>query len=181
MVRYKTCALFPLLLSPTLCYDTDIATCNYLAMDTLQNNESSEDFGMMRNDSEVFGTIPNGSERKENHILTVHATARIFEDAGVPRTERSITNWCQPDKNGVSRLDCYFDTNERKYFITPQSVERAVEEEKSKIGTFHERAKVVDSLPGYTSGMAGCRYNLAPRAKLSRRLSFSTDGTIRPL
>jgi hypothetical protein len=49
------------------------------------------------------------------------------------------------------------------------------------LGTFHERAKVVDSLPGYTSGMAGCRYNLAPRAKLSRRLSFSTDGTIRPL
>jgi hypothetical protein len=29
-------------------------------------------------------------------------------------------------------------------------------------GTFQNRAKVVDSLPGYTSGMAGCRYNLAP-------------------
>ena len=51
----------------------------------------------------------------------------------------------------------------------------------SDIGTFHERAKVVDSLPGYTSGMAGCRDNLAPRAKLSRRLRFSTDGTMRPL
>ncbi len=50
-----------------------------------------------------------------------------------------------------------------------------------KADTLHERPKVVDSLPGYTSGMAGCRPNLAPQAKLSRRLSCSTDGTIRPL
>src|SRR5206468_3601714 len=34
----------------------------------------------------------------------------------------------------------------------------------------HERPKVVDSLPGYTSGMAGCGPNLAPQVKLSRRL-----------
>ena len=45
----------------------------------------------------------------------------------------------------------------------------------------HERPKVVDSLPGYTSGMAGCGPNLASQVKLSRRLSGSTDGTIRPL
>ena len=102
------------------------------------NNQSSEindipaDFGTIPNDSEPFGKLPNRSEKKENHILTVHSTARKFEDAGVPRTERSITNWCQPDRNGVSRLDCYFDPNERKYYITPQSVERAIEEEKSK-------------------------------------------------
>ncbi len=31
-------------------------------------------------------------------------------------------------------------------------------------GTFHERPKVVDSLPGYTSDIAACRRNLAPRA-----------------
>jgi hypothetical protein len=101
-------------------------------MQTLHNNESSEGFGTLPQGSEAFGTFPNASERKENHILTVHTTARMFEEAGVPRTERSITNWCQPDRNGVSRLDCYFDTNERKYYITPQSVERAIEEEKSK-------------------------------------------------
>jgi len=29
------------------------------------------------------------------------------------------------------------------------------------LGTFHERAKVVDSLPGYTSGIAGGRRNLS--------------------
>jgi hypothetical protein len=126
---------FPLLLSPTLWYDTDIATCNYLIMQNLPNNESSEGFGTLPKDSETFGIFPNASERKENHILTVHIAARKFEDAGVPRTERSITNWCQPDRNSVSRLDCYFDPNERKYYITPQSVERAIEEEKSKIKT----------------------------------------------
>jgi hypothetical protein len=60
-----------------------------------QNNmvsDSSADSGTLPNDSEPFGTLPNRAERKENHILTVHATARKFEDSGVPRTERSITN-----------------------------------------------------------------------------------------
>ena len=98
-----------------------------------QNNDSSEDFGKIPNDSETFGNIPNRSERKENHVLSVHSVARMFEDAGVARTERSVTNWCQPDKNGVAKLDCFYDQNERKYYITPQSVERAIEEERSKI------------------------------------------------
>ena len=40
------------------------------------------------------------------------------------------------------------------------------------LGTFQKRAKVVDSLPGYTSGMAGCRHHLALGAKRSMRLSF---------
>jgi len=52
---------------------------------------------------------------------------------------------------------------------------------KTKKDPLHERPKVVDSLPGYTSGMAGCGPNLASQVKLSRRLSGSTDGTIRPL
>ena len=38
------------------------------------------------------------------------------------------------------------------------------------IGTFQNRAKVVDSLPGYMSVMAGCRPNPALRAKLAMRL-----------
>ena len=51
----------------------------------------------------------------------------------------------------------------------------------TKSGTFQNRAKVVDSLPGYTSGMAGWGHNLATRAKRSMKLSFSTDRTMRPL
>ena len=51
----------------------------------------------------------------------------------------------------------------------------------NEYGTFQNRAKVVDSLPGDTMGIAGCRHNPAPRAKRSMRLNFSTDGTIRRL
>lgn len=58
--------------------------------------------------------------------------ARLFETAGVARTERSIVNWCQPNPQGVARLDAYFDVNDRKWFITPQSVERVMAEEKAK-------------------------------------------------
>ena len=53
----------------------------------------------------------------------------MFEAAGVARTERSIINWCQPNRQGIVRLDSYYDPNERKYYITPQSVESAVQEE----------------------------------------------------
>jgi hypothetical protein len=102
----------------------------------------SEGFGNVRNDSEAFGKIPNNaesfrtvpraSERKEYCTLTVREAARLFEAAGVARTERSIINWCQRNKLGVARLDNYFDPNERRYFISPQSVELAIQEEKAK-------------------------------------------------
>lgn len=79
--------------------------------------------------AEVFGRLPQISERKENHTLTVKEVARMFEAAGVSRTERSIINWCQPNRQGIARLDSYFDPNERKYYITPPSVEAAIQEE----------------------------------------------------
>lgn len=106
------------------------------------NNISSENFRNIPNPSESFGTVPqdaesfrtlrNGAERTEQHTLTVREVARHFEQAGVARTERSITNWCQPNRQGVARLDAYFDTNERKYFITGQSVNLAIAEEQAK-------------------------------------------------
>jgi hypothetical protein len=46
------------------------------------------------------------------------------------RTERSITHCCQPNRTGIARLDRYFDPNERKYYLTPQNVELAIQEEK---------------------------------------------------
>lgn len=96
----------------------------------------AEGFGNIPNDTESFRTIRNVSERKENHTLTVREAARMFESAGVGRTERSIINWCQPNKTGVARLDCYFDPNDRKYYITPESVELAIAEEKAKYARF---------------------------------------------
>ena len=92
----------------------------------------AEEFGKVPNAAESFRTIRNDAERKQDHTLTVREVARMFETAGVARTERSIINWCQPNKTGVARLDCYFDPNDRKYFVTPQSVELAIAEEKAK-------------------------------------------------
>lgn len=92
----------------------------------------SEDFRNLPQNAEGFRSILKTSERKESHTLSVREVARMFEAASVARTERSITNWCHPNKLGISRLDAYFDPNEKKFFITPQSVELAIKEEQAK-------------------------------------------------
>ena len=100
----------------------------------------SERFGKVPHSAEAFGTLPNSSEtfrttpsvRRENCTLTVREVARLFEAASVARSERSITNWCQPNRQGIARLEAYYDPNERRYFITPQSVEAVIAEEKAK-------------------------------------------------
>ena len=91
--------------------------------------QASADFRTVPNPTEEFGKVPQYVERKENHTLTVRETARMFEAAGVARTERSVINWCQPNRQGIMRLDSYYDPNERKYYITPQSVEAVIQEE----------------------------------------------------
>lgn len=111
--------------------------------------QPAETFGSVRKDAADFGNVPKGSEsfrtvppasaafgtvrefieRKETHTLTVREVGRMFEAAGVARSERSIVNWCQANRMGVARLDAYFDPNERKYYITRQSVEAAIQEE----------------------------------------------------
>jgi len=92
-------------------------------------SQASADFRTVPNLTEAFGAVPQVAERRENHTLTVRETARMFETAGVSRTERSVVNWCQPNRQGIARLDSYYDPNERKYYITPQSVEMAIQEE----------------------------------------------------
>lgn len=104
--------------------------------------QASESFGNVPHHSEEFGKLPNLSEsfgsthastvKTESHTMTVREAAHSFETAGVARTERSITNWCQLNRQGVSRLDCYYEENDHKYFITPQSVDRAIQEELAK-------------------------------------------------
>ena len=94
--------------------------------------KDSEEFRTVRNDAESFRILPQVSERKQNHTLTVREVTRMFEAAGVARTERSILNWCQPNRTGIARLDSYFDPNEWRYYISPQSVELAIAEEKAK-------------------------------------------------
>jgi hypothetical protein len=91
--------------------------------------KAAAEFRTVPNAAEDFGKVPQVAERKENHTLTVRETARMFEAAGVARTERSVINWCQPNRQGITRLDSYYDPNERKYYITPQSVEAVIQEE----------------------------------------------------
>lgn len=121
------------------------------------SNDSSKAFRTVQNDSETFGSVPHSSEdfrivrnasaRRENHTLTVREVARLFEAAGVSRTERSITNWCQPNKTGIARLVAYLDPNERKYFITPESVEAAIQEELAR-----DKNANADSTPADAGG-----------------------------
>ena len=115
------------------------------AFGTVRND--AEGFGNVRKDSEGFGSVPKISERGENHTLTVREVARLFEAAGVARTERSIVNWCQPNAQGISRLDAYFDPNEHKYFITPQSVELAIQEELAKAAKAQPASEPVGTVP----------------------------------
>lgn len=108
---------------------------------------ASEEFRTVPKASEGFGSIPKGSEEEperfqnpivrkpenpEAYTMTVREAARAFEDAGVARTERSIINWCQPNRQGIPRLDCFFDENARKYYLTRESIDRAVKEELAK-------------------------------------------------
>lgn len=107
----------------------------------------AESFRIVPKGSETFGSLPHVAERKANHTLTVREVARMFEAAGVARTERSVVNWCQPNRQGVARLDAYFDPNERKYYLTAESVERAIAEEKTKAIRTPEHSETVGSVP----------------------------------
>jgi hypothetical protein len=131
---------------------------NDLSEDFRSFPKDSEEFGKVPNVSEPFRTVRNDSEARQNHTLTVREVARLFESAGVGRTERSITNWCQPNKTGIARLDAYFDPNDRRYFITPESVEAAIQEElareKSKVADTAEPVDQVDGNPSRSTGAA---------------------------
>ena len=113
--------------------------------------KGSEPFRTVRNDAESFRSVPKASERNENLTLTVKEAARMFEAAGVARTERSIVNWCQPNRTGIARLDSYFDPNERKYYISPQSVELAIAEEKAKAAKIND-AETFGKVPQGSEG-----------------------------
>jgi hypothetical protein len=92
----------------------------------------SETFRSVPNASAPFRTVPKPSERTAAHTLTVREVARMFEAADVSRTERSIVKWCLPNKHDVARLDAVYDANERKWFITQESVDRAIAEEQAR-------------------------------------------------
>src|ERR1043166_3629039 len=130
----------------------------------------SEAFRNVRNASEGFRSVPKGSERKEDHTLTVREAARMFETAGVARTERSIINWCQLNAQGVARLDAYFDPNERKYYITPQSIERAIQEEIARATKQPDVSAPVRSVPNASETSRNGRADAEDETSRAREL-----------
>jgi hypothetical protein len=109
--------------------------------------QNAEAVGTVPNASEGFRTMPPPSELRDKYTLSVREVSRMFESAGVARSERSIVNWCQPNSLGVGKLDAYFDPNERKYFITPESVGLAIAEEKAKAAKHGTSAEVFGKVP----------------------------------
>jgi hypothetical protein len=95
-----------------------------------QNTNRSED--VPNETPEQHRTAPNCSEEHTEYTITVREAARIFEKAGIPRTERAITNWCNQNARGITRLAACYKEAERKYYVTPQSIEQAIREEKQK-------------------------------------------------
>jgi hypothetical protein len=59
--------------------------------------------------------------RTEAHALTTREVMKIFEEAGIPRAQRSIERYCQ---NGD--LDCMPDAIERRQYITRASVDTLI-------------------------------------------------------
>jgi hypothetical protein len=84
---------------------------------------------------EHHGTAPSCSDENSEHTITVREAARIFEEAGILRTERSLTNWCNKNARGVTRFDCCYSESQHRYYITPQSINEVVKEELQR--TFH--------------------------------------------
>jgi len=100
---------------------------------SLTENQASEAFGKTREATfEGFGKFHAPKQRKDSHSVSVRDAAKMFEAAGVTRTERSVINWCWPNRQGLTRLDAYFDPNDRKYYITQESIDMAIKEELSK-------------------------------------------------
>src|SRR4051794_13456304 len=97
-------------------------------------NQTSEAIKIFPNVSEV-NHVPfrKPSERKPSHTLTVREVARIFEDQDLPISEHTVTNWCKQNSQGICRLDGFYDEAERRWYITPESVDLAIKEERTRL------------------------------------------------
>ena len=76
---------------------------------------------------------------------------KIFEEAGLPRNQRSIERYCKDNK-----LDCYADSDEQRYYITRASVDRLIGQLK-EIQARHSQANL--STPPQMSATIGTDIN----------------------
>lgn len=70
-------------------------------------------------DQDGQGRTWSPPQRSEAHSLTTHDATALFEQLGVPRSQRSVERYC---KRGD--LDCWVDPDLQVYYITRESVER---------------------------------------------------------
>jgi hypothetical protein len=158
-------------------------------------NVSSEAFGTSRNDAEPFrlipkdaekvGSVPNLSdelERVEKYSLTVREVARMFEEAGVPRTERSIVKWCAKDPNGIPRLTCRLDAIEHRWFITEESVRLAIAEEVIKQRELEARSAQAHEHPppgeGYADRMKEDAHEERTNERVFEQMDFEEEASL---
>lgn len=105
-------------------------------------NAPIEGFGSMRQGAAPFGNVPHDAEgfRRvpppldvELFDVPIREAVRLFEAAGVPRSERTLVNWCRQNRQGIARFRCYFEETERRYLITRESVEQVIAEEQARV------------------------------------------------
>jgi hypothetical protein len=72
----------------------------------------------------------------------------MFRRAGVPRTRRSITRWCEKKDGEEARLDCRKDGNDGRIYISQESIDLAIEEERAKDERWRNRLDAAAQDPG---------------------------------
>ena len=64
------------------------------------------------------GDLGGQGPPKEAHTLTSKEAAQLFEQAGIPRSQRSIERYCESGK-----LDCIIDPDEKHWYASKKSVD----------------------------------------------------------
>ena len=91
--------------------------------------------------------------RREDHTMTSTEVVKLFEQTNLPRSQRSIERYCTAGK-----LDCFFDEDEQRYYVTQASAERLIGQ-LQEIQARHANATFVG--PSQTAG-ARVRQDPAP-------------------
>ena len=79
--------------------------------------------------------------RTEAHTLTSREVLKLFEQSGLLRSQRSIERYCKDEK-----LDCFFDPDEERYYVTQASADRLIGQLK-EIQERHQQVTVSDVPP----------------------------------
>jgi soluble cytochrome b562 len=79
--------------------------------------------------------------RSDKHTLTTREVMKMFEEARVPRNQRTIERYC---KEGD--LDCFPDSLEKRYYITPESADILIGQ-LQEIALRHQKGNMSEAPP----------------------------------